>query len=205
MRLTRILIGSTVLLAAARPAAAHLHFTVNTYPTGPGAQAGIETYDDDAPDLHGNYSQLPDSSGQLTFIDGSPLTITLETLVGSGQAYPGFIAGEAPTLTTDLYVDNGSGHLVGGDFWYEIHSLAPVAGKGGSASARLVWTIPADADENPTVNPAETATAGASPREARSLDLGYDEHLHGETLYVDQPGLYNVGMIVWDKNGKYLD
>ena len=201
-----VLLASAALLTSAGTVSAHLHFTINTNPVVPqGNQIGIETYDDDAPDLHGNYAQFPNAAGELTLMDGTPLTITLNTLVPAGQSYAGFLAGEAPTLTTDLYVDNGSGHLSGGDFWYEIHSLSPVAGVGGSPSAHLVWTIPANADENPTINPAEVAVAGAPTREGRSLDLGYDEHLHGETLFVDEPGLYNVGLIGWDKNGLYLD
>lgn len=200
----RFLIAGVLLSCSA--ASAHLHFTIDTNPVMPqGRQIGIETYDDEAPDLHGMYSQFPNAQGQLTLTDGTPLTITLNTLVPAGQTYAGYLAGEAPTLTTDFYVDNGSGRLVGGDFWYEIHRLTPVPGGGGSSSANLVWTIPANADENPTVNPAEVAVAGASTRQGRSLDLGYDEHLHGETLYLDKPGLYNVGMIGWDKNGIYLD
>lgn len=205
---TKILIAITsagVLFSSGR-ALAHLHFTIDTNPVMPqGRQIGIETYDDEAPDLHGNYSQFPNANGQFTLTDGTPLTITLNTLVPTGQTYAGYLAGEAPTLTTDFYVDNGSGRLAGGDFWYEIHSVTPVAGGGGSPSAKLVWTIPANVDENPTVNPAEVAVAGAATREGRSLDLGYDEHLHGETLYVDTPGLYNVGVIGWDKNGIYQD
>jgi hypothetical protein len=202
---SKLIFVSWIVLFSCRVASAHLHFTINTNPVTGGNQIGIETYDDEAADLHGNYSQFPNATGQLTLTDGTPLTIMLDTLVPAGQDYAGYLAGAAPTLTTDFYVDNGSGRLTGGDFWYEIHTVAPVAGAGGSPAARLVWTIPANADENPTVNPAETAVAGASTRAGRSLDLGYDEHLHGETLYVDQPGLYSVGMIGWDKNTVYLD
>jgi len=202
---TWIAAASAALLLSCGAARAHLHFTINTNPTSQGNQIGIEIYDDEAADLHGNYSQFRNSNGQLTFKDGTPLTVALDTLVPAGQPYAGSLAGEAPTLTTDFYVDNGSGHLTGGDFWYEIHSFAPVPGAGGSSLAKLVWTIPADADENPTVNPAEVAVAGAATREGRSLDLGYDEHLHGETIFIDRPGKYDVGMIGWDKNGVYLD
>ena len=201
----RITASAVLLMLCSELATAHLHFTINTNPTLQGNQIGIETYDDDAPDLHGNYAQFPNSAGQLTFTDGTPLTITLDTLVPAGQTYAGYVAGEAPTLTTDLYVDNGSGHLTGGDFWYEIHTLSRLSGLRGAAAGQLAWTIPANADENPTVNPAEIAVAGAATREGRSLDLGYDEHLHGETIFVDQPGLYSLGLIGWDKNAVYLD
>lgn len=102
---------------------------------------------------------------------------------------------EGPRLTSDHFFPTG--RLDGGDFAFEIVKVTPV----GVDDAVFGW---ADFhhDEGVLENVAES---NGGSREARSYGVGINQHSHHQIQSLDTLGRFDVTLVAWDKNGRYLD
>lgn len=97
-------------------------------------------------------------------------------------------------LSSNYYANTG--RLDGGDFEYEITSVTALPGGGGVAGARFGVQA---AEEG------RFALSSAATRAARSYDVGVNNLFDDEVMLADQKGLYDVTVVAWDANGKYVD
>ena len=182
------LLPAALALAVPSVALAHLHLTSEVVDGPAGPTLAFTTY--------GESCVTIDPSGRL-LDDGAPLTYTLETGPIVGGAFDGYLTGAAPTLTTDLpafaaaFPDPASRP----DVQYELAAITPV---NGAADNVIGYSIPADPAEG---LPYQDAFTNGATLADRSLDYGFDEHLHGVSLYSLRPGLYDLTLLSRDANG----
>lgn len=162
---------------------AHLHISTQLA----GQKLDITTY--------GDVQTFQGGSNLLSNPDGSPVIFTLSDLAANGP-FAGYLAGAAPTLTTDFYgQDNADTNpLHGADVIYELSSVAVVSGSAGNV---IGYEIPAgDA-------PYQNAFSNGATFADRTLDYGLRNHYHGVTLYSLLAGTYDVTISATDKNGLF--
>ena len=171
---------------AAAPAASSAHLHLTTTATADGSALSFTTYGDDAVTI--------DPTGHL-LRDGLPLTYTVATPVAAGD-FAGFLAGGAPTLTTDLpsFVDAYGTAANQPDVTYTIAGVTP-ADATGSADNVIAYVVPAGEA------PYQAARSDGATAGDRSLDYGVGSHFHGVTLYSRDPGLYDLTFTSSDANG----
>lgn len=136
-----------------------------------------------------------DSSGRL-LLNGQIDVYTLYLPATRGD-FLGFYGTKDETqleLTSDWFAPTG--RLNGGDFRYEITSVQPVPGGGGSPDVRYGYNAPGEGLE---------AFSDALTRDRRSLELGVGNLYDDEVMYADRPGLYDVSIVAWDSNSRYAD
>ena len=136
-----------------------------------------------------------DSSGRL-LLNGQIDVYTLY-LPGTRGDFLGFYGTKDETqleLTSDWFAPTG--RLNGGDFRYEITSVQPVPGGGGSPNVRYGYNAPGEGLE---------AFSDGLTRDGRSVELGVGNLYDDEVMYADRPGLYDVSIVAWDANGRYAD
>ncbi|MFI4894419.1 MAG: hypothetical protein ACIAQ0_13470 [Phycisphaerales bacterium JB058] len=109
----------------------------------------------------------------------------------------GYSFGNTATITSDFYA--ASGNLDGGDFYYEIVSLAPV--DGGSAT-EAVWGFE---DHGGGHGFSIEASLSGATRVDRSFHIGVGNHPHGQVTGINGTGIYDLTLVAWDANGVYAD
>lgn len=176
-----------MLFAGSTALGSHNHITVDTQSTVDGPQVVIRA------------GYLPNETA-MTIVDGRlfrdgeiAVYNSIDPLPQSGPL-SGWPAGFELVLTSDYYFS--SGRLTGGNFMWEIVSVAPVAGD----DAILAW---GEFDDFGTFN--DTARSDAVTRPARSYNTFIGGHEHMQGCALSSPGLYDVTFIAWDSNGVYLD
>lgn len=176
----------TALLASIASSAAaheHNHVTVDTIAGNPGDRILIEA---------GYYAAEADFSI-------SPEGVLLHK--GAAAVYHAETAAPAPLdswlacdlllLTSDYFASTG--RLDGGDFAWEIVGIAPVATDVRHEPV-LTWAF----------NGYE-AFSDAPTREGRSFMVGVGGHPHGQFFAINHSGEFDVTVVAWDRNGRYLD
>lgn len=180
--------------AIAAPAGAETHITVDTTSGQPGDPISIRAGYLQSEAIRPSIYRI-DSTGRLT-LNGQPDVYTLDQPVRTGS-FTGFLASLDETqleVTSNYYAPTG--RLAGGNFEYEITSVTPVPGGGGTPGARFGFTA---------VEKGLAAISSGATREARSFDLGVGNLYDDEVMIADRPGLYDVSLVAWDSNHRYTD
>lgn len=188
MRLGAAVTASVVSLAGA--AWGETRLTVDTASGSPGDRIVIRAGYNVTTPLHSI-----DPSGRL-LLNGQIDVYTLY-LPGTRGDFVGFYGTKDETqleLTSDYFAPTG--RLNGGDFRYEITSVHPAPGGGGSPEVRFGYDAPGEGLK---------AFSDALTRDGRSLELGVGNLYDDEVLYANRPGLYDVSIVAWDANGRYTD
>jgi hypothetical protein len=143
---------------------------------------------------HGHfYISAADNALVLTNAVGDPIALTNADFPSNqfGGAYAGFAYGAPATLTTLEFAAT----LGPGDIGVEITSVTPLSG---SPVGNVVgWSIPLGTDGINTF-PATNAISSAGTVEGRSLELPVGWHVHGQTLYSQLGGAYEVTLVAHD-------
>lgn len=136
-----------------------------------------------------------DSSGRL-LLNGQidVYVLYLPTVRGDFTGFYGTKDETQLELTSDYFA--ATGRLNGGDFRYEITSVQPVPGGGGSPDVRFGYGATGEGFE---------AFSDAPVRDGRSLELGVGNLYDDEVMYANRPGFYDVSIVAWDANGRYAD
>ena len=180
MNLTHLTAAGLATLAVCSAAqAAHLHLTSDVS----NGTLVMTTYGEDGTGFTGANGLLSNAAG--------PVVYTLASGPVVGGTFDGFIAGAAPTLTTDLYVTSTSNPLAGADINYELTGVTPVAGS--PAGNVLGYAYPAGDGHG-----ADDARTDGADFAARSLAYGLDNHFHGVSLYSLLPGTYDLTLVAHD-------
>lgn len=194
MQFKRVMLFVLWLGAISAPAGAETHITVDTASGMPGDPISIRAGYLQSESIRPSVYRI-DSTGRLT-LNGQPDVYTLDQPVRTGP-FTGFLASLDETqleVTSNYYAPTG--RVDGGNFEYEITSVTPVAGGGGTPGARFGFTA---------VEEGLAAISSGATREARSFDLGVGNLYDDEVMIADRPGLYDVSLVAWDSNHRYTD
>jgi hypothetical protein len=174
-------------IALAAPAHAHFHMTVDTLYGAAGDPIRIRA------GYLATEGALTIADGRLLY-NGSIATFT----VGERLAQPGPLDGawysQDLLLTSDFYF--ATGRLAGGNFRWEIASVAVLSGTAGTVG----W---GEFDHDGMF--AGMASNSAGSRIGRSYDTLAGYHEHEQAAYFTAVGTYDVTVIAWDSNGRYAD
>jgi hypothetical protein len=182
------LVGIIGTLCAALPAVAHNHISVDTSNGQCVCVAGY--YPSEAPPSDPSFSI---SDHRLMENGEAAVYLVTDTLPDGSLA--GWFAGDELILTSDYFFS--SGRLAGGDFAFEIQSVVTLAGQ----PAKLSWGL---FDEN-TLEFTPTCSSEGVTRADRSFVVGAGEHVHAQGFAFSDQGMYDVTLVVWDRNGMYAD
>ncbi len=189
MTLSRSLVLSSAALSVFVGAALadHNHMTVDTVPGTPQNQILIRA---------GYYPAEPafSISGGRLLLNGDIAVYDVVDELAQAGPLSGWYAGDELLLTSDFYF--ATGRLDGGNFMWEIASVAALSGGPGA----LVW---GDYDMSGALTP--SASSDAATRLGRSFDTMIAGHDHEQGYAFSAPGLYDVTFIAWDSNGVYVD
>lgn len=180
-------IAALAPMALAGAASAHNHVTVDTVSGAFGDQILIRA------GYLATESAFSIAGGRLLY-NGSIATY----VVGKQLSQPGSLDGAyfSPDilLTSDFFY--ATGRLNGGNFRWELASVAAVSGGGGTVG----WgTFGLDGTFE------SLAASDAATRMGRSYDTLAGYHEHEQAAYFTAPGTYDVTFIAWDSNGRYAD
>jgi hypothetical protein len=140
------------------------------------------------------------TEGAITIADGRLLyngSIATFT-VGERLTQPGPLNGawlsQDLVLTSDFFF--ATGRLAGGNFRWEIASVAVLSGTAGTVG----W---GEFDHDGVF--AGLASSAASSRIGRSYDTLAGYHEHEQAAFFTAAGRYDVTLIAWDSNGRFAD
>jgi hypothetical protein len=140
------------------------------------------------------------TEGAITIADGRLLyNGSIATLtVGERLTQPGPLNGawlsQDLVLTSDFFF--ATGRLAGGNFRWEIASVAVLSGTAGTVG----W---GEFDHDGVF--AGLASSAASSRIGRSYDTLAGYHEHEQAAFFTAAGRYDVTLIAWDSNGRFAD
>ena len=190
----RLRVTVPIVLLACATAGAETHITVDTASGQPGDAISIRAGYYQSESIPPNVYRI-DSTARLT-LNGQPDVYRLDQPVRTGP-FAGFMESLDETqleLTSNFY--QPTGRLDGGDFRYEITSVTPVAGGGGTMGARFAVAAPQEG---------LSGISSGEKRDDRSYDVGVGNLYDDEVMLADRPGLYDVSVVAWDANGRYAD
>ena len=166
----------------------HVHLTVDTESGQQGDQILVET---------GWYQGEENISiGQDGYVyDGNDiLVVEFGDTYNGGNAWDGRYFGAGPRLTSDFFFPTG--RLDGGDFAFEMVDVSPVSGNGSTAFG---WA------ENHNGNLMNIADSDGATKDDRSFWVGTNRHMHHQILSSTERGMWDVTMVAYDINGRYVD
>ena len=190
---TRFPVGGLAASAAAAVSAivlAHGHITVDTVGGMPGDRTLVRV------------GYLPAESmyraaEEGTLMNGTaPWRMRLLTAVSVPNQFQGWRTATDATLTSDFFYSTG--RLEGGDFRFELARLERLDGT--PSDAQVGWAVVGAGGALTNV-----ARTGGAMREDRSFDVGTGNHVHGQYVFGDLPGVYRLTLVAWDANGVYED
>lgn len=189
MILSHLLVRSAgVLSLFAGIASAHIHVGVDTASGIAGDQIRIR-----AGYYPAENTFTIDTSGRLRESSVIAVFDVTDQLPQAGLL-SNWYAGDEILLTSDFYF--ATGRLDGGNFRYEIAGITSVSGGPGV----IAW-----GDFDALGGFAPLAFSTGATRLERSFDTAIAGHDHEQGYAFSAPGLYDVTLIAWDSNGRYLD
>jgi hypothetical protein len=133
------------------------------------------------------------ADGRLLY-NGSIATFTVgERLTQPGPLHGAWLSQDL-VLTSDFFF--ATGRLAGGNFRWEIASVAVLSGTAGTVG----W---GEFDHDGVF--AGLASSAASSRIGRSYDTLAGYHEHEQAAFFTAAGRYDVTLIAWDSNGRFAD
>lgn len=184
--MNRFVCSAFAVASVSSAAMAHNHITVNTASGSVGEKILIQA------GYYPTETMFTIVDGRL-LLDGQPAVYDVVDPFASG-AFAGWYGGDEILLTADYFYFTG--HLDGGDFRWEIVSVAPVVGAGST----LVWGA---FDEFFEFMP--MCSSAASDRLERSFETVAGDHNHEQAYVFSTEGIYDVTFVAWDANGKFVD
>lgn len=170
-------------LATGALAHEHNHITVDTVAGNPGDKILVEA---------GYYASEADfsiSPGGLLLFQGAPAEYHADAFAPA--PLDSWLASDLLLLTSDFFA--ATGRLEGGDFAWEIVGVTPVA-----TTLRhepvLTWAFNG-----------YQAFSDALTRDGRSFIVGVGGHPHGQFFAINHAGDFDVTLVAWDRNNRYLD
>ena len=179
--------SALAVLTLASAAGAHNHITVDTVSGAFGDQILIRA------GYLATETSFSVSGGRLLY-NGSVATYVVGEQLSQPGALNGAYFSQDILLTSDFFY--ATGRLNGGNFRWELASVAAVSGGGGTVG----W---GEFGLDGTFE--SLAASDAATRMGRSYDTLAGYHEHEQAAYFTAPGTYDVTFIAWDSNGRYAD
>jgi hypothetical protein len=184
--MNRFICSALTVASLSSAALAHNHITVNTASGGVGDKILVQA------GYYPTETMFTIDNGRL-LADGQPAVYNVVDQFASGD-FSGWYGGNEILLTADYFYFTG--HLDGGNFGWEIVSVAPVVGAGST----LVWGA---FDEFFEFMP--MCNSAASNRQERSFKTIAGDHNHEQAYAFSTEGIYDVTFVAWDSSGKFVD
>jgi len=184
--MNRFVCSAFAVASVSSAALAHNHITVNTARGSAGDKILIQA------GYYPTEAMFTIEDGRL-MMDGQPAVYDVVDQFASGDL-AGWYAGDEILLTADYFYFTG--RLDGGDFHWEITGVEPVVGQ----ASTLVWGA---FDEFFEYMPMCISTA--SNRFERSFETVAGDHNHDQAYAFSAAGIYDVTLVAWDSNGKFVD